>query len=202
MKICKNGHRYDEMQYDRCPQCEIENESRTMAFTSNGNAGNYTNNNRNVYGASRGGYYDSYGNTMYESRTYLDDLDDDQGMHTVGVYEKVKGFDPVVGWLVCVEGASKGKDFRIHAERNFIGRGSSSDICILGDNTISERMHAVISFNPKENIFRINPGEARGIIYLNDNEVFNAEVLKKGDVIQIGQTHLMFIPLCDDSFSW
>src|SRR5881394_738435 len=27
--------------------------------------------------------------------------------------------EPVVGWLVCVEGPDRGRDFRLHAEKNF-----------------------------------------------------------------------------------
>ncbi|WP_424766536.1 hypothetical protein [Paenibacillus sp. sgz302251] len=30
------------------------------------------------------------------------------------------GIDPVVGWLVCVEGPHKGNDFRLHSERNLL----------------------------------------------------------------------------------
>ena len=44
---------------------------------------------------------------------------------------------PVTGWLVCLEGPSKGRDYRIIAEKNFIGRSPEMDIRILGDNNIS-----------------------------------------------------------------
>src|SRR5690242_13732720 len=32
--------------------------------------------------------------------------------------------DPVVGWLVCVEGPDRGKDYRLHSEKNFVGRST------------------------------------------------------------------------------
>lgn len=33
-------------------------------------------------------------------------------------------FDPVVGWLVCIKGATKGTDYRIHSQNNYIGRSA------------------------------------------------------------------------------
>lgn len=125
-----------------------------------------------------------------------------RGEETIGLYTKVKGFNPVVGWLVCIDGIHRGKDFIIRPERNFIGRDPGMDICITGDNTISANRHAIISYNPKESVFRIIPGDGRGIVYLNNREVFNAEPLKRGDVIQIGQTNMIFIPLCGEEFTW
>ena len=41
---------------------------------------------------------------------------------TVGLIRKRTGLDPVVGWLVCIAGPDKGRDYRIHSERNFLGR--------------------------------------------------------------------------------
>ena len=52
---------------------------------------------------------------------------------------------PVVTWLVCIDGPSKGRDYRIHSQNNFIGRSRSMDICIEGDNTISSERSAVLS---------------------------------------------------------
>lgn len=204
MKRCKNGHKYDETQYDSCPECNIENDSKTSAFTSNkGFKSNFGSQPPFIdYNSSDNRYYESSDTGLYSSEGYLDSYVNDEGMHTVGLYKKIKGFDPVVGWLVCVEGASRGKDFIIKAERNFIGHDPSMDIRIDGDNTISAKKHAIISFNPKENIFRVIPGDGHGIVYLNNKEVFTAEKLKKGDIIQVGQTHLVFVPLCDETFSW
>ena len=35
-------------------------------------------------------------------------------------------FDPVVEWLVCIDGPEKGRDYRIRSGNNYIGR--SQDI--------------------------------------------------------------------------
>lgn len=53
---------------------------------------------------------------------------------------------PVVGWLVCTEGVNKGTDYRLHQGRNFVGRSSEMDVCILGDNTVSRSSHAIVVY--------------------------------------------------------
>jgi len=121
---------------------------------------------------------------------------------TVGVVRKKMGLNPVVGWLVCIEGPEKGRDYRIRSERNFVGRDPKMDICIGGDDAISHENHAVISFNPKKNSYLLAPGAGRGIIYLNDEEVATPTELKAYDSIEMGQTKLLFVPFCDERFKW
>ena len=123
-------------------------------------------------------------------------------MATVSVVRKKIGIDPVVGWLVCIEGAEKGRDCRIRSERNFVGRDPKMDICIGGDDSISRDNHAVISFNPKKNTYRLTPGESRGIINLNEEEVATPTVLNAYDKIELGQTKLLFVPFCGKDFTW
>ena len=112
------------------------------------------------------------------------------------------GIDPVVGWLVSVEGPDKGRDYRIRTERNFIGRKDNNDIVIKGDDSISREKHAIISFNPRKRSFRLAPGDSRGLIYHNDEEVLTPLELHAYDVLEIGKTKLMFIPFCGEKFSW
>ncbi len=124
------------------------------------------------------------------------------GNRTVGIVRKAMGIDPVTGWLVCVQGPDKGKDFRIKSQRNFIGRDAGQDIAIEGDETISREKHAVISYDPKSNSFRVAPGDGRGMMYLNDEPVDMPTVLQPYDRIEIGQSVFMFIPFCGDRFRW
>ena len=53
---------------------------------------------------------------------------------------------PVCGWIVCVKGPRRGKDYRVMDGKNFVGRADDMDIQILGDNKIARRNHAVIVF--------------------------------------------------------
>lgn len=121
---------------------------------------------------------------------------------TVGIFKKKLGIDPVVGWLVAVAGPDKGQDFRITSERNFIGRSEKMDISVPGDETISRENHAIVSFNPKNITFRLFPGDSKGLVYLNQEEVITPIALNAYDIIEIGQSKLMFLPLCGEQFNW
>ncbi|MBO7253484.1 MAG: FHA domain-containing protein [Oscillospiraceae bacterium] len=111
-------------------------------------------------------------------------------------------FDPIVGWLICIKGPNRGKDYRLHSGTNFIGRSKSMDVCLESDQTVSSKNHASVSYDDRGKTFYIQKGEVRNLIYLNGKPVFGAEVLTIYDRIEIGNTMLMFVPLCSDQFSW
>ena len=121
---------------------------------------------------------------------------------TVGMMQEQMGFDPVVGWLACVEGPSRGKSYTIRGGINAIGRGDRMDITITGDRTISMENHAKISYSDRNNRFNLLPGDGRNIVYLNGEEVFAATPLQAYDLIDFGETKLLFIPLCGERFTW
>lgn len=109
--------------------------------------------------------------------------------------------DPVVGWLVCIEGPMRGLDFKIRGGYNYIGR-ERGEIVIQGDNQISREKHAVISYYAKRDTYYVGPAEGRNIIELNEEPVFNATEVKSYDVITVGSTKLMLIGLCGKRFNW
>ncbi|GED12571.1 FHA domain-containing protein [Aneurinibacillus migulanus] len=115
---------------------------------------------------------------------------------------EVEGIEPVTGWLVCIEGPQIGQDYRIMAEKNFIGRAEEMHIRILGDNTISRRNHAVIVYDPKKRNFYLLPGDASGLAYHNNEAVYSPTELTAYDVIQLGRSKFIFIPLCGAHFEW
>ncbi len=110
--------------------------------------------------------------------------------------------DPVVGWLVCIEGPDKGKDFRLHGEKNFLGRAAHMDVVIESDPTVSRDKHGIVVFDPKKNTFWILPGEASGLVYLNGEIVNAPSPMKADDVIELGQTKLVLIPFCGEKYNW
>lgn len=114
----------------------------------------------------------------------------------------VEGFSPVVGWLVCVEGPSEGLDYRIRAGYNYIGRGENMDICIQGDNSIGRERHAMIAYDPQEKIYFFGPADGRSIVRRNDKMIMVPTELNAYDVLRIGSTKLMFVPLCGEHFNW
>lgn len=121
---------------------------------------------------------------------------------TVGMMQAQMGFDPVVGWLACVAGPSRGKSYTVRGGVNSIGRSERMDIVITGDLKISGENHAKISYSDKHNRFNLLPGEGRNIVYLNDEEVFTPMPLHAYDLIDFGETKLLFVPLCGEKFTW
>ena len=188
IKRCPNGHFYDPDANNSCPWCAVpadDNEKtqriNPVAIPVAGNAGSTVNlSPRNT---------SSYGSSI------------DEG-HTVAVVKRKTGIDPVVGWLVCVKGPDRGRDYRIRSEKNSVGRADSMDICISGDDTISRNDHAFVVYDPRKKIFRIQAGLSRGLVYLNGEEVIASELLAAYDTISVGQSELLFIPLCGERFQW
>ena len=121
---------------------------------------------------------------------------------TIGYYQSAIGSEPVVGWLVCIEGNHKGEDFRLRSGRNFIGRGSNMDIAITGDSSVARDRHAIVVYEPKSYIFLVQAGESKELSYLNDKVVLSTEELKANDILAVGDTKLMFFPCCSKDFHW
>lgn len=109
---------------------------------------------------------------------------------------------PVCGWIICIEGARVGMDYKIHDGKNFVGRGDEMDIQILGDNAINLKNHTIIVYDSKKMNTVILPGDAAGLAYLNDEAVYVPTELKPYDTISLGNSRFLFVPLCGTSFSW
>lgn len=121
---------------------------------------------------------------------------------TVAVDMKKVGIDPVVAWLVCIKGPSRGRDYRIRSGRNCIGRSEAMDVQIQGDETVSRENHAYMVYEPRKRTFSIRPGDGRGLVYLNGEEVIQASDIKGYDLIELGESQLLFMPLCGEKFHW
>lgn len=201
---CGRGHLYDPNIYASCPYCNGSQQSVTFTGTPVGDAGKTMplSSAAPTGGAPAPVPVINDGKTLppkgYQAPRKVTDEDN----KTTGMMKKTLGIDPVVGWLVCIKGPDIGKDFRIKGQINTIGRSEKMDICIKGDKTISNENHARLSYSEKNNRFNLIPADSKNIIYLNDDEVFTPAVLKPYDVIEFGETKLMFVPLCSESFDW
>ena len=109
--------------------------------------------------------------------------------------------EPVVGWLVCVEGPMRGNDYRIREGYNYIGR-EIGDIHIRGDQTISRQRHAKIAYDSNGHQYFFGPDEGRNLLRVNGKTIMAPVELHNYDILTIGQTKLMFIGLCGEQFSW
>jgi hypothetical protein len=177
MKMCDKGHNYDPKKHSSCPFCAVPG--------------------LDVRPARPGTEDDTV--TVGRTDPAAPDVDKDATVRR-GIVDW--GIDPVVGWLVCIEGADRGRSYLVKSERNFIGRSEKMNICIHGDDTISRENHATISFNPRNNNFKLSLGESRGLVYLNQEEVDVPTTLKPYDIIELGRTKLIFVPLCGERFQW
>lgn len=207
MKRCEAGHFYSPEQHSSCPHCGIPDldlgptrpkhldsaepsfapsVDQPMAPTVPGG------------GANAGGRRRA-GNTLPRDQAGQGGRDEGK---TVGVVQKKLGVDPVVGWLVCIEGPDRGRDYRVRSGRNFIGRAQQMHICIGGDPAVSREKHAAVSYDPKQGCFKLLPGEGSGLTYVNEDTVEVPVELKPYDTIEVGETKLTFVPFCGEHFRW
>ncbi len=121
---------------------------------------------------------------------------------TIAMVNTEYGVDPVVGWLVRLNGKERGMDYRIHSENNFIGRSEKMDICIKGDETISRDKHAILTYDSLEKLFYFSAAEGRSVVRVNGKANLQTVELKPYDKLTIGKTDLLFVPLCGDRFEW
>lgn len=184
---CENGHFYDAERFDSCPHCNQASVS-TVLQDEDGNKG--------------------YTLPMDESQGWPDALKDgitnvkdDNPQNTIGYFGDVST-EPVVGWLVAIAGNNFGEDFKLKTGRNFIGRASHMDVALTGDPSVSRDKHAIILYEPKSNVFIVQPGDAKELFYLNDKVVLTASEINAYDVLSLGGTKLLFIPCCSDKFNW
>ena len=194
MKRCESGHFYDTDKHTSCPACGVAGLDVEATLARGAATDRHD---LDVPTLPR----ESLTPTQPRQSPAARSGGVDPGV-TVAQYKKTLGIDPVVGWLVCIDGPDKGRDFRIKNERNFIGRAPGMDISIAGDEGISRERHAVISFNPRKGTYLLLPGEAHGIVYHNDDEVVGPVELKPYDRIEMGRTRLLFVPLCGPQFMW
>ena len=110
--------------------------------------------------------------------------------------------DPVVGWLVCIQGAHLCEVFKISVGLNSIGRSESNQIVLSKDPAVSREKHAFLTFEPKARQFYLRPGDSSGLVYLNDEYIYETKLLHGGDTISLGQSRFYFQPLCGEGFSW
>lgn len=110
--------------------------------------------------------------------------------------------DLVVGWLVCVSGPARGRSYELHAGRNFIGRAAIMDVALPEDTAVARERQASVIFDPRTARFSVTANETRELTYVNDELVYDHCDLTANDVLLVGSTRLMLVPLCGSGFAW
>lgn len=191
---CNDGHFYDEGKYSTCPYCAVGSEmamgssAKTVALNRNPEAlPASADANKTV--PLRPGAPPPTAPAASPKTVRL-------------VRPSAAQIDPVVGWLVAVDGPECGQDFRLHAEKNFVGRDNTMDVALCRDEAVSRQKHATVVFEPQKQQFWLLPGDESGLVYLNGEVTYTAVKLNPRDTIQLGTSKLVLVPFVDDSFRW
>lgn len=104
----------------------------------------------------------------------------------------------VVGWLVGLNGTSRGESFPIRIGRNVIGRDPRSDVTV-GDDQVSAH-HADLVFRLDEKRYILMDHNSTNGTFVNEMEIEPRKDLSRLDVVRLGTYKFLFIPL--EGFSW
>lgn len=198
---CNAGHYYDADKFENCPHCAETDLSATVESATVASRP-MPQPDATVAPAGAAGWGHVPQNYNPDVTVPLDRSEADADA-TIGVYTRKEAvIQPVVGWLVCVQGPSLGKDYRLIAGRNSVGRDASNPVSITEDRSISRSKHAIVTYDPHSNSFFIQPGESSELCYINRNVVLDSMPLRADDILTIGKTSLLFLPCCSEKFSW
>lgn len=210
MQQCPNGHLYDDSKNSSCPYCSNNSVNATVPLSNAtpqaGGSGmfpptadldgfvphqEYVAPQPQVAAQEQPFPPTTPVDTPFEKTTYVDPIVNDNGD------------TEVMGWLVCLEGKNRGRDFRIHGANNPIGRGSDNDINLEFDNAISKGINALIAYDDRNNkFFLYRANNSRNNMYINGALLLSPVELKDYDVLEIGNTKMIFRSLCNESFVW
>ena len=223
IKVCPNGHHYNTDDNPTCPYCDKANSDsnfewsevdftmrtgiKTEALQNDGNevwtgkteiisSKNYSNSN-----SRREDDFVWPGATMpistirkKDEENQIKDKSNDEYQH-----------QPVVGWLVCIEGPDKGKDFILRGAKSTIGRRDDSSVPLSDPKISRDGFPALIVYDDrKSHKFYLASGDAsaRNNVELCDNMLLGQSVINPYDEIRIEDTVLVFVPFCGDEFFW
>ena len=206
MQQCPNGHLFDDAKNSSCPYCSTGSSVDVTVPLSDSQpmmGGNMFPQTAPLDGFAAQGYVAPQPQVVQNEVPPTVPMNPEFGV-TVAVdgAENEKGIIEVRGWLVCLEGEKRGEDFKIRGERNTIGRGNENDIKLSFDNSISKGANAVIAYDSRNNKFYISFGESKNNIYVNDQLLMTPVELKDYDIIEIGNTKMIFRSLCNETFNW
>ena len=112
--------------------------------------------------------------------------------------------DLTLAWLTVINTAAKGRTFTLTKPKTGIGRADAThaaDIS-LSDHTVSRGVQAVVVYDPLNKKFFLQSGGGNTFVYVNREMVLNHTPLQPYDVIRVGETELVFVPLCCERFAW
>lgn len=186
---CEKGHFYDDEKYPDCPHCGGD----LPANPRRGLGDEMT-----VFGGALSSPPPAARPKMHVDMGAMSGVQDEK---TVGIFRTEKGRDPVVGWLVCTGGRELGRDFRLHAGRNYIGRAVKSDVALVDDERVSRDDHCSIVYEPRKSSFHLVRGEGEEVL-VNGQRLQDSLQLAGDEEIEIGGSLFVFVPFCKEGRTW
>lgn len=191
MRICKNGHKYDDSIYgDNCPCCPPIGTNTVPSF-------NQVSGNKDVKTQVVGG--DAFANAdVDESRTQRIDINPNEGATTI---KRIDSLDDtnlrnndrkLVGVLISYNQNPSGDVYKILEGRNLLGRDYKCDIRISNDSKISG-VHLLILYREAEGIYWATDQDSSNGTFINDTFAGERSQLNNGDIISIGNSKFVFL---------
>lgn len=222
---CNNGHYYDA-NLDKCPFCvegagtvlmerRDSKSNSTPTPINSSDRGKSKDNNQNIIDKQEPVISSSNTPDVRESpkTVYLGSSNNDAPkVDITNTKEEPELIDrkeqasngavTLAGWLVVISNDYKGQSYKITFGFNTIGRAETNHIPLNFDNSISRVKHASIVYDYSNNLFFIKHEDGKYLTYLNGNVILDIKELKAFDKIKIGNTELLFVPLCGEQFKW
>ncbi len=111
--------------------------------------------------------------------------------------------EPVVGWLVVIDGPGKGASLTLGYGVNSVGRSESERVVMnFGDPEISRERHVLLTYDHKNGKFFLQSGGGPNLTYVGDVPVLQPVELEGREIISLGMTKVCFVPFCGQDFQW
>ncbi len=197
VRCLKGIHFYDDEKFSTCPHCEKQKETG-QSFSEGADINSQITLAMEDAGANVIDVVGVMEQKPLKEHFHVDSVDEDV---TVAFYSAEKGNDYITGWLVCIDGPEKGRDYRIYHGINKLGRSNDMDIVIKDDPKISREKVCDIIYDMRNNKFYLKPS-LNGMIYLNGNLLGEVRELTSGDRFVIGDSCFEFVAFCKGDRKW
>ena len=190
---CLNGHFYNSEKYGECPHCS---DGSTYMTTGAFSERNLVRNGEDILfktiseEEARKAFREHSlrkGDNTAPGYIYLDEDDE----KTVGIMGELGLEGAAAGWLVCIGGSVRGRDFTLKCGRNFLSS-------YPGLEGIAPDASVVFNYHNNTFVFLAGASQAR----LNGKEIAGTAVLKKSDIIELNDFRFVFVPFCEGDFKW
>ena len=105
---------------------------------------------------------------------------------------------PVLAWLVCLDGERKGREYPVYKGMTRIGGGQADINLGTGGSSV------ILLYDFKVNLFYIRQETGADLLYVNDCAITdpNPPQLSAYDIVTIDRVRYLFAPYCEAERQW